>query len=172
MNERHHLIVDTYEEGKTSLETYLRRVVFYEPRPFTAEEFRRHMFAQSQPTPEMIEMCREVARLNGLRVGAVSNEGRELTDHRINAFNLSEFVEFFVSSCYVHFRKPDEDIYRVALDIAHKSPEETVYIDDRAMFAEVAREMGMHAVHHIGIETTREALARLGLKAPKAARAG
>jgi len=56
MNERHHLTFDTYEQGKLSLEEYLRRVVFYEDRPFTSEDFQAHMFAQSQPKPEMIDL--------------------------------------------------------------------------------------------------------------------
>jgi len=171
MNDRHHLTFDTYEEGKTSLQVYLRRVVFHKPRDFTMEPFRQHMFAQSRPHPEMIEMLREAARRNRLRVGAVSNEGRELSDYRISTFHLAEFVEFFVCSCYVHFRKPDEDMYRIALDIAHTRPERAVYIDDRAMFAEVARGMGIHGIHHTSLETTREALSGLGLSVPEPSRA-
>src|SRR6266516_2408383 len=51
MNERHHLTFDTYEEGKLSLDEYLNRVVFYEPRPFSQDEFKEFMFAQSRPYP-------------------------------------------------------------------------------------------------------------------------
>ena len=58
--DRHHLTFDTYEEGKLTLEEYLSRTVFYEERPFTRAQFRRFMFAQSKPYPEMIEL---VARL-------------------------------------------------------------------------------------------------------------
>ncbi|HTZ18550.1 MAG TPA: hypothetical protein VMB78_08945, partial [Dissulfurispiraceae bacterium] len=56
MDERHHLTFDTYEQGKLSLETYLNRVVFYEKRSFTMDEFRKFMFEQSKPFPEMIDM--------------------------------------------------------------------------------------------------------------------
>jgi len=51
MNSRHHLTFDTYEEGKLTLEEYLDRVVFYQKRPFTRNQFRRFMFAQSKPYP-------------------------------------------------------------------------------------------------------------------------
>lgn len=55
MEERHHLTFETYEAGKLTLEEYLGRVVFYQERSFTRAQFRRFMFAQSKPYPEMIE---------------------------------------------------------------------------------------------------------------------
>jgi len=163
MDERHHLTFDTFEEGKLSLEEYLNRVVFYQQRPFSREEFRSFMFAQSQPYPEMMELIRSLKRRYGLKVAVISNEGRELTVYRIHKFRLVEFVDFFVSSCFVHFRKPDADIYRIALDIAQVSPAELVYIDDRGMFVEVAQGLGIRGIHHVSYESTRNALAELGL---------
>ena len=163
MDERHHLTFDTFEEGKLSLEEYLNRVVFYQKRPFSREEFRSFMFAQSQPYPEMMELIRSLKRRYGLRVAVISNEGRELTVYRIHKFRLVEFVDFFVSSCFVHFRKPDADIYRITLDIAQVSPAELVYIDDREMFVEVAQGLGIRGIHHVSYESTRNALAELGL---------
>jgi putative hydrolase of the HAD superfamily len=163
MNERHHLTFDTYEEGKLSLDEYLRRVVFYEKRPFTPKDFRVFMFAQSQPFPKMIDLiCQLKARYN-LKVAAVSNEGRELTVYRIQKFNLGTFVDFFISSCFVHFRKPDHDIYRIALDIAQVLPNQVVYIEDRAMFVEVAEGLGIRGIQHMSYQSTREALEALGL---------
>jgi len=163
MDERHHLTFDTFEEGKLSLEEYLNRVVFYQTRPFSREEFKSFMFARSQPYPEMMELIRSLKRRYGLRVAVISNEGRELTVYRIHKFRLVEFVDFFVSSCFVHFRKPDADIYRIALDIAQVSPAELVYIDDRGMFVEVAQGLGIRGIHHVSYESTRNALAELGL---------
>ncbi len=163
MDERHHLTFDTYEEGKLSLEDYLTRVVFYGKRPFSREDFKTFMFAQSRPLPEMLEFMQRIKKKYALEMGAVSNEGRELTVFRINKFNLKSFIDFFVSSCFVHIRKPDEDMYRIALDIAQASPEQSIYIDDRAMFVEVARGLGINGINHVGYETTRAALAEYGL---------
>jgi putative hydrolase of the HAD superfamily len=163
MNERHHLTFDTYEEGKLSLDEYLNRVVFYEKRLFSREEFKAFMYAQSQPFPEMIELMRGLKAQYGLEVAAVSNEGRELTVYRVEQFQLGTFIDFFVSSCFVHYRKPDEDMYRIALDIAQARPEQVVYIDDRAMFVEVARGLGINGIIHTGYEATRTALEKLDL---------
>lgn len=163
MNERHHLTFDTYEEGKLSLHEYLRRVVFFQERPFSLEEFRGYMFDQSQPHQKMIELVCRLKEQYGLKTAAVSNEGRELTVYRIEEFNLGSFIEFFVSSCFVHYRKPDEDIYRIALDIAQVPAEQVVYIEDRPMFVEVARGLGIRGIVHKEYESTRTALERFGL---------
>jgi len=163
MNERHHLTFDTYEEGKLSLDEYLNRVVFYQERSFTREEFKAYMYAQSQPFPEMIELMRGLKTQYGLQVAAVSNEGRELTIYRVEQFKLGTFIDFFVSSCFVHYRKPDADMYRIALDIAQVRPEQVAYIDDRAMFVAVAQGLGIRGIVHTGYETTQKILETLGL---------
>ena len=163
MNERHHLTFDTYEEGKLSLDEYLNRVVFYQERSFSREEFKAFMYAQSQPFPEMIKLMGDLKTKHGLQVAAVSNEGRELTAYRVGQFKLGSFIDFFVSSCFVHYRKPDADIYRIALDIAQVSTEQVVYIDDRPMFVEIAQELGIRGIIHKDYETTRKTLETMGL---------
>jgi putative hydrolase of the HAD superfamily len=164
MNDRHHMTFDTYEVGKLSLDEYLQRVVFYEPRSFTLEEFKTYMFAQSQPYSDMIELVRKLRDRYGLKVAAVSNEGRELTVYRIHEFALDEIIDYFISSCFVHFRKPDVDMYRMALDIGSVTPERAVYIEDRPMFVEVAQSLGINGIRHNGYRFTREALKAFGLE--------
>jgi putative hydrolase of the HAD superfamily len=163
MNERHHLTFDIYEEGKLSLDEYLTRVVFYKERSFSPEDFKAFMYAQSQPFPEMINLMQTLKFQLGLQVAAVSNEGRELSVYRVQQFKLGTFIDFFISSCFVHYRKPDADIYRIALDIAQVIPQQVIYIDDRPMFVEVALSLGIKGIIHTGIENTRKALEDLGL---------
>jgi len=163
MNERHHLTFDTYEEGKLSLDAYLDRTVFHCDRSFSREDFKTHMYAQSRPLPEMLDLVREVKQRRALRIAAISNEGRELTEHRVTTFALASFIDFFISSCFVHMRKPDADMYRMALDCAQVAPDAAVYIDDRSLFVEVARGLGIDGFVHHDAETTRRELARRGL---------
>ena len=163
MDERHHLTFDTYESGKLGLDEYLNRVVFYEARPFSREDFKAFLFDQSQPYPEMIELIKKLKARYGLKTAAVNNEGRELSLHRIRKFALDAFIDFFITSCFVHLRKPDADIYRMALDIAHASPAETLYIDDRLLFVDVAHGLGLESIHHKAFETTKAALETYGL---------
>jgi putative hydrolase of the HAD superfamily len=164
VDERHHLTFGTYEEGRISLDTYLDRVVFYEERPFSREQFRAFMFAQSKPFPQMIDLVRGLKTRYGLKTAAVSNEGRELTLHRIREFALDTIIDVFVSSCFVHRRKPDDDVFELALDLSQSPRAEVVYIEDRALFADIARGLGIRSIQHTSYESTRAALEELGLR--------
>jgi len=163
LNSRHHLTFDTYEEGKLTLEEYLDRVVFYQKRPFTRNQFRRFMFAQSKPYPGMIELIIQLKQRHGLKIVVVSNEARELNDHRIRTFQLNRFVDFFISSCFIHIRKPDTDIFRLALDIAQTDAEEVIYIENTPMFVQVAERLGIRSILHMGYESTCQKLSSFGL---------
>jgi len=167
MNDRHSMIFDTYERGLLSLDDYLKQVVFYRQRSFTPEQFKEYMFGWSQALDDNVQYFRRVVELNDLTVGAISNEGRELTLHRIHAFGLNEFIKFFISSCFVHFRKPDEGIYKLALDIVQVPPNEVAYVDDRTMFVEIARDFGIHGIRYENQEETSSALQQIGLKVPE-----
>ena len=164
MEDRHHLTFDTYEEGKLTLEEYLGRTVFYEERPFTRDQFREFMFAQSQPYPEMIELAAQLKVRHGLKIAVVSNEGRELNAYRIGKFKLDGFVDFFISSCFVRLRKPDADIFRLALDIAQTPAEQVVYIENTPMFVQIAEGLGIRSILHTDYTSTCAKLASFGLQ--------
>lgn len=164
MEERHRLNFATYEEGKLTLEEYLHRVVFYEKRPFTPAQFRKFMFAQSKPYPEMIELAVQLKAQYGLKIAVVSNEARELNAYRIRTFMLDGFVDVFISSCFVHLRKPDADIFRLALDLAQTPAEQVVYIENTLMFVQIAAGLGIRGIHHTDYKSTCEKLAAFGLR--------
>jgi putative hydrolase of the HAD superfamily len=163
MEDRHRLTFDTYEEGKLTLEEYLGRVVFYQKRPFTRAEFRRFMYAQSKPHPEMIELAARLKVRHGLKIAVVSNEARELNAYRIRKFKLDGFVDSFVSSCFVHVRKPDADIFRLALDITQAPARQVAYIENTPMFVQTAEGLGIRSILHTDYRSTRAKLASLGL---------
>ena len=163
MEDRHQSNFATYEEGKLTLEEYLDRVVLYQNRPFTRAQFRRFMFAQSKPYPQMIELVRRLKTKYGLKIAVVSNEARELNAYRIRNFKLDEFVDFFVSSGFVHLRKPDVEIFRLALDIAQKPARQIVYIENTPLFVQVAEGLGIRGILHTDYRSTRAKLASFGL---------
>ena len=164
IEDRHHLTFDTYEEGKLILEEYLSRVVFYQKRSFTQAQFRRFMFAQSKPYPAMIALIAHLKARYGLKIFVVSNEARELNAHRIRKFKLAAIVDFFISSCFVHVRKPDADIFRLALDIAQVPARQVVYIENTPMFVEIAEGLGIRGILHTDYRSTCAQLASLGLQ--------
>jgi putative hydrolase of the HAD superfamily len=160
---RHRLTFETHEEGKITFEEYLDRVVFYKKRPFTRAEFRLFMFAQSKPYPEMIELVAQLKARHGLKIAVVSNEARELNEYRIREFKLDRFVDSFISSCFVHVRKPDADIFRFALDIAHAPARNVLYIDNTPMFVQIAEGLGIRSILHTDYKSTCAKLASFGL---------
>jgi len=160
---RHHQVFDTYESGKLRLKNYLDWVVFHQQRGFTPARFQEFMFAQSRALPGMIELIRHLKTKFGLRIIVVSNEGRELNAHRIHSFHLNGFVDAFISSCFVHLRKPDPDIFRLALDIAQVPPGQIVYLENTPMFIQIAADLGIQGLLHREYASTRAGLARFGL---------
>jgi len=163
MEERHGLNFETHEEGKMSFEEYLDRVVFYQKRPFTRVQFRNFMCAQSKPYPKMLDLFTQLKVRHGLRVAVVSNESREINAYRIREFKLDDFVDTFISSCFVRLRKPDVDMFTIALDVAQATAEQVVYIDNTPMFVEIAAGLGIRSIHHTDYKSTCEKLASFGL---------
>ena len=154
MEERHRLTFETHEEGKLTFEEYLGRVVFYQKRPFTRVQFRRFMCEQSASFPGMIDLIRQLKVRYGLKIVVVSNEARVVNDYRIHKFKLGGFVDSFISSCFVHIRKPDADIFRLALDIAQTPARQVVYIENTPMFVQIAEGLGIRSILHTDYKST------------------
>ena len=163
MQSRHKLTMVTYELGKLTLDEYLKRVVFYVKRDFTPDQFRDFMFSQTTPNIDMIGFIKQLKEKYKLKIAVINNEGRELNDYRIKKFQLNNFADFFISSCFVHLRKPDADIFRLALDIAQVGAEQALYIEDLQMFVDVASDLGIRSIRHKNYLSTSEALAEMGL---------
>jgi len=164
MQERHELNFEIQEQDKISFQEYLARVVFWEKRSFTRAEFRQFMFRQSKPFTEMIELVRNLKAKYNLKVFVVSNEAREVNAYRIRQFKLDGFVDAFISSCFVHLRKPDADIFRLALDIAQVPARQIVYIENTALFVQIAERLGIPSILHTDCQSTAAKLAAFGLQ--------
>lgn len=164
MNALHNFIYNVFEIGSISLDDYIDTVVFHIPRDFTKVEFKEFMYAQSVELPKMLSWLKEWKKETELSVFALSNESRELNDYRINTFELHELFDGFFSSCYVGARKPDPRIFQKALQIAQVKPEECVYFDDRLMFVNVAKKLGMNSIQHDNFEDTKRILENLTQK--------
>jgi putative hydrolase of the HAD superfamily len=164
LEERHQLNFALYEEGRLTQDEYLVRVIFHQKRPFTRAQFRRFMFAQSQPCPQMLDLVRKLKAKYGLKIAVVSNEGRELNDYRIRKFKLDRFVDAFISSCFVHVRKPDVEIFRLALDIVQTPARQVVYIENTPMFVRIAEGLEIQCILHTDYQSTCMKLASFGLR--------
>ncbi len=162
-HDRHEMVVSSFERGKITLDEYLDRTVFYRPRPFTREDFREYMLELSKPFPKVLEFGQDLADSGKYFMGTINNESRELNYYRIEHFGLRKLFRLFVSSCFVGYRKPERDIYRLALEITQIPAEQCCFIDDRALNLECAAKLGMKTIEMRQVDQLREDLAKLGV---------
>jgi putative hydrolase of the HAD superfamily len=162
--DRHDFSFPAFDSGQITLNEYLDRTVFYRPRDFTREEFAAFMFAQSKEYPETRAVLDKVASSGKYLVGAINNEPLELNQYRIEAFHLRKDFLVFFSSCYLRSRKPEEMIFRVALEVTQRQPEQCIFIDDRPLNLESPRRLGMNTIHHQNPEQLRSELGKYGVE--------
>jgi putative hydrolase of the HAD superfamily len=158
---RHEMLVSSFERGKISLQDYLERTVFYRPRSFTIEVFTQHMLSLSQPYPDTLRLAKELTQSGRYLMSTINNESKELNLFRIQTFGLREIFSLFVSSCFVGLRKPEEGIYRLALEITQKPPGECCFVDDRPLNLDSASKLGMHVIQTKNAEQLRGDLQKL-----------
>ena len=160
---RHEMLVSSFERGKISLQEYLERTIFYRSRTFTLEAFKEYMFSLSQPDKQTLQLAAELTRSCKYLMSTINNESKELNLFRIQTFGLREIFSLFVSSCFVGLRKPEEGIYRLALEITQKPPEECCFIDDRPLNLDSASRLGMHVIQMKNAEQLHQDLQKLGV---------
>ena len=162
-HDRHEMVVSSFERGKITLDEYLDRTVFYRERSFSRDEFREYMVSLSQPFPEVLEFAQALTDSGRYFMGTINNESRELNLYRIEKYGMRKIFRVFVSSCFVGLRKPERDIYRMALELTQFPAEECCFIDDRALNLECAAKLGMRTIEMKGIEGLRGELGKLGV---------
>ncbi len=162
--ERHDLSFPAFDTGQITLNQYLDRTLFYRARSFTREEFTAFMFAQSKEYPETRAVLSDAARSGKYYVAAINNEPRELNQYRIEAFGLRREFRAFFASCYLNARKPEETIYRIALEVTQCPAESSLFIDDRTLNLENPRRLGMQVVHYQNAKQLRTGLKALGIE--------
>ncbi len=112
----------------------------------------------------MIDLIARLKARHRLKIAVVSNESREVNAHRIRKFKLGRFVVSFVSSCFVRIRKPDANIFRLALDIVQAPARQVLYIENTPMFVQIAEGLGIRSVLHTDYKSTGAKLASFGLQ--------
>jgi|SRR5438105_941894 len=161
--DRHEMVISSFERGKITLDEYLDRTIFYRPRSFTKEEFCREMYSLSKPHADVLDLAKKLAKTGKYQMATINNESRELNHYRIQNFGLMEIFSLFVSSCFVGLRKPEGGIYRLALEITQNHPEQCCFIDDRALNLEAAARLGMHAIHMQNASQLEQEFKKLGV---------
>jgi len=158
MNTLHSYVFNIFEIGSMTLDEYLDTVVFNHPRDFPREDFKEFVYSRSKELPGLLEWMKEWKKECGFRMISINNEGKELNSYRVKKFKLHQCFDAFVSSCDVKMRKPDPNIFLLALGVAQARPEQCYYFDDRIFQVETAKKLGINAFHHTSFEETKAIL--------------
>lgn len=164
--ERHDLANPAFEAGHATLDQYLESTVFYCKRAFSPGDFKDFMYSRSAELPEARAVVDRLTASGRYLMAALNNEGAEINDYRIERFALRRTFASFFSSCYVGMRKPNAAIYKMALDVTQRAPEESIFIDDRAINAESAQQLGMDAIVYKDAAQLAQELRTRGVEAP------
>ena len=112
------------------------------------------------------EMLALVKRLHGhYTLGIISNTIPGMEERLRERFELVDLFDVRVGSGDLGIGKPDAGIFLHAMELAGVAPERSVFTDDRADFAEAAREVGMQGFHFTEYERFVEDLRSVGVEA-------
>jgi putative hydrolase of the HAD superfamily len=113
----------------------------------TLHRFREVYFGALRANEPMLDLMREL-RDGGYRLALLTNNVREWEPLWRAMLPVDEIFEVVVDSAWVGMRKPEPEIYRLALDrLGGVAPERALFVDDNEQNVEAARELGMRAVH-------------------------
>jgi putative hydrolase of the HAD superfamily len=161
---RHAEVAEPWERDEVSVEEYLRRTVFFEPRSFSQAEFLDAIRAESALLPDSaLGIVRQLAASEEYVMATVNNESRAMNEYRLKRFDLADFFSAFFTSCYLGVRKPDRRIYQIALDVLQRDPEDVAFVDDRSENVAAAASLGIRAIRYEGSAQLTEELGRLGI---------
>ncbi|MEU5865089.1 MULTISPECIES: HAD family phosphatase [unclassified Nonomuraea] len=159
-------VVHALERGELDGPAFERdlaaRLLTVDGVPPVAEGLLERMFAQFERVDAMYDMLRDV-RKNGVKTCLLSNSWS-------NTYPRHEWDGLFdavVISGEVGMRKPEERIFRHALDQVGLPGEQCVFIDDIEANILAARALGITGIHHRDADTTLtelESVLRLTLR--------
>jgi len=104
---------------------------------------RAEFFAGDVVDLELIEFIRSLRPR--YKTGVISNAWPGLRDYLVHQ-KLDEIFDSLVISAEVGVMKPDEKIYRLALDKAGVNAVAAVFVDDAPINVEAANALGMHGL--------------------------
>ena len=137
------------EKGHLSEAEFTALVQAQLPEEIKLEGFREIYFSHLHPNDPMIELMRDL-RGRGLRMAILTNNVREWEPLWRAKLPVDEIFHVVVDSAFVGMRKPEREIYELTLERLGDglTASECVFVDDVDVNCEMARELGMRAVHY------------------------
>jgi HAD superfamily hydrolase (TIGR01509 family) len=113
--------------------------------PVDRDRLRADFFATDEIDGALMGFIRQIR--SRTRVGLISNAWREVRVLMESTWHVADAFDPLVLSAEVGLAKPDERIFRLALERAEVQPPQAVFVDDLAENVEAALALGIQAVH-------------------------
>jgi putative hydrolase of the HAD superfamily len=157
-----------YDEGKLTGITFwqkLLREAGLNPEPRKVEELSA-LDARMWTTesPAMLAWQQQLKQ-RGLLTAILSNMGDNVLASVERTFDWLPRFDVLIWSFQWQMAKPDPAIYRLCLDKLGRSPEESLFLDDKLLNVEAAQALGMKAIQFTTTERLRKDLIAQGLDA-------
>jgi putative hydrolase of the HAD superfamily len=141
------------EKGRMTEAEFTAAVQAQLPEEIDLAGFREIYFSHLHPNEPMIGLMSSL-RERGMRMALLTNNVREWEPLWRAKLPVDEIFDVVVDSAFVGMRKPEPEIYELTLARIGDGvvASECVFIDDVDVNCDMARELGMHAVHYQSAE--------------------
>lgn len=120
--------------------------------------FWSSMFSSNRPMEKLVRSLKKHHKL-----ALLSNIGCSHKDYICKRFKIIKAFDVMIFSNEVGARKPEREIYELALRKLGTKPEETLYFDDRADFVAAARKLGINAFQFKSISQLKKILRKFNV---------
>ncbi len=144
----------SYEAGKISDAEFLKIMMAWTENKVDSETFCRIFSDVFTENTELTSLLPELSKK--YRLILLSNTNNI---HRIYGWEKYSFLKYFeklILSYETGFVKPESGIYKVVTDYTGLLPEEHIFIDDIAEYAQGAINCGWDAIQFIGMDNLKE----------------
>lgn len=100
-----------------------------------------------EPNRELFDHYSALRRRRGLRFALLTNNVREWESAWRSMLPIDDLFELVVDSAFVGMRKPEPEIYALALERLGVEASSCAFVDDTEINVDAARTLGFHAVH-------------------------
>jgi glucose-1-phosphatase len=115
------------------------------PFGMTIQAFQAEFFGGDRLDYALVEAIRGLKPR--YRTGLLSNAFLDLRGLMTEQWKIADAFDAMVISAEAGMMKPDERIYRLALEQLGVAPEEAIFVDDFRRNVEGARQVGLQAIH-------------------------
>ncbi len=115
-------------------------------------------------TPSFVEENVKLIKKLSLKyeLGVLSNANEDYKGY-LEDRGLSSLFKAIILSETIGFRKPDREIFEIALERMLLTPQEIIFIDDAEENVEMAKKLGMHTILYKNQNQLEERLYSLGI---------